>query len=552
MAIDEMTLRRLLQARPDLAEVLGQGTTAPTAPTMATGGFMTGAPPSDVMPPAASGFMPESLARASEPAEVGFGGGLWDRVKGFFDPDEEADPAQQRYDADLSSAGWAGASRAAAEAASNPNLSPIQVLTQALAGYSGAKQRAKADLRGEAREERLFGLKERELTAGIEAREFERSQIQKAAAQQQAVIDSLPPEKQDIARALLAAGDERGFGEFIAPKPKDPYEVDGALIDPTTLQPIYQAPQKPVSLAEGGALVDPLTGQVIASRPKTYAPQAPTAQYELEGGVRLNRFTGEIEKIPGAAKLPPLGELQAYRDSLPPGPSRDEVQAQIDKLNAKGGGGVPVKAIGPDGKARFYAPETVVEQGLQPVPEAGQDKSFEKAKDLRTAYKKEVAPIIEVATAYRKIEGGFAQDTGAGDIAGIFGYMKLLDPGSTVREGEYATAEQTGDIPDRIVSLYNKAVTGEKLTHEQRKNMIAAAASQLQPYRQLYSEIGSNYTGLAQRAEVDPIDVVTPVKFPVVGGRSSTGPVPRRAGPPPPGTPMVVDPNEIMNQVGIR
>ena len=58
MPIDAMTLRRLLQARPDLAEVLGQGAAAPTQATMPT----TGAPPADVMP-ATGGFLPESLTR---------------------------------------------------------------------------------------------------------------------------------------------------------------------------------------------------------------------------------------------------------------------------------------------------------------------------------------------------------------------------------------------------------------------------------------------------------------------------------------------------------
>ena len=35
----------------------------------------------------------------------------------------------------------------------------------------------------------------------------------------------------------------------------------------------------------------------------------------------------------------------------------------------------------------------------------------------------------------------------AGDMALIFSYMKMLDPNSTVREGEYATAQDAGSIP---------------------------------------------------------------------------------------------------------
>jgi len=62
------------------------------------------------------------------------------------------------------------------------------------------------------------------------------------------------------------------------------------------------------------------------------------------------------------------------------------------------------------------------------------------------------------------------------DIALIFAFMKTLDPGSTVREGEFATAANAGGIPDRIVATYNKALKGEFLADdEQRNNFINTA-----------------------------------------------------------------------------
>ena len=62
------------------------------------------------------------------------------------------------------------------------------------------------------------------------------------------------------------------------------------------------------------------------------------------------------------------------------------------------------------------------------------------------------------------------------DIALIFSFMKTLDPGSTVREGEFATAANAGGIPDRIVATYNKALKGEFLADDdQRNNFINTA-----------------------------------------------------------------------------
>jgi hypothetical protein len=62
------------------------------------------------------------------------------------------------------------------------------------------------------------------------------------------------------------------------------------------------------------------------------------------------------------------------------------------------------------------------------------------------------------------------------DQAAIFSWMKILDPGSTVREGEYASAKNARGIPDKVRNFYNQALTGQILTPEQRKEMREAAA----------------------------------------------------------------------------
>jgi hypothetical protein len=36
--------------------------------------------------------------------------------------------------------------------------------------------------------------------------------------------------------------------------------------------------------------------------------------------------------------------------------------------------------------------------------------------------------------------------------------MKMLDPTSVVREGEFATAQNAASIPIKIVNMYNKAL----------------------------------------------------------------------------------------------
>jgi len=88
------------------------------------------------------------------------------------------------------------------------------------------------------------------------------------------------------------------------------------------------------------------------------------------------------------------------------------------------------------------------------------------------------------------------EDTAAGDIALIFSYMKVLDPTSVVREGEYATAENAAAIPTRIKNAYNKAIEGQRLQPKQREEYISTMGKaaktqfdQLKPTINLYKKV---------------------------------------------------------------
>jgi hypothetical protein len=66
--------------------------------------------------------------------------------------------------------------------------------------------------------------------------------------------------------------------------------------------------------------------------------------------------------------------------------------------------------------------------------------------------------------------------TGGSDLSFIFQYMKMLDPGSVVREGEFANAENSRGIPDSIRNAYNKAMKGVRLTDTQRGEYLDVAS----------------------------------------------------------------------------
>ena len=57
----------------------------------------------------------------------------------------------------------------------------------------------------------------------------------------------------------------------------------------------------------------------------------------------------------------------------------------------------------------------------------------------------------------------------------IFNFMKILDPGSVVREGEFAVAARSRGLSDEIVALSQRVDDGQRLTPEQRENFINTA-----------------------------------------------------------------------------
>jgi hypothetical protein len=89
---------------------------------------------------------------------------------------------------------------------------------------------------------------------------------------------------------------------------------------------------------------------------------------------------------------------------------------------------------------------------------------------FRKEYSDQTKGYQEVKSAYGRVLA--SQETAAGDLALIFNYMKMLDPGSVVREGEFATAQNAAGVPDRIKNLYNNLNKGERLNPEQRKMFI--------------------------------------------------------------------------------
>jgi len=108
--------------------------------------------------------------------------------------------------------------------------------------------------------------------------------------------------------------------------------------------------------------------------------------------------------------------------------------------------------------------------------------------------------------AYDRVVTSADKASAAGDLALIFNFMKVLDPGSVVRESEFATAAQARAaltraekdgtrIPAVVAQAMQRLETGQLLLPEQRNDFLIragmlyqGAANQHAPYRQYYMD----------------------------------------------------------------
>jgi hypothetical protein len=139
-------------------------------------------------------------------------------------------------------------------------------------------------------------------------------------------------------------------------------------------------------------------------------------------------------------------------------------------------------------------------------------KGFDNTLKLRSDFRSE--PIYkahqEVEGAYRQIKQGLAMQSPAGDLAGATKVMKLLDPGSVVRESELVMAMQASGALDRLLNYSDRVLKGTKLTPSQRTDFQALADALYRESVKQYSAKRSEYAGIVGRNQLNKDDVLGP------------------------------------------
>lgn len=133
-------------------------------------------------------------------------------------------------------------------------------------------------------------------------------------------------------------------------------------------------------------------------------------------------------------------------------------------------------------------------------------KAFDRSNTLRDEYNNLTKDFRTVQDAYSKINS--TSDTGAGDMSLLYSYVKLLDPGSVVRESEFATAAASGSFGQQVQGAVQRVLTGERLPADLRKAFKEEAGRIYQGQKKGYDTLSQNYTELAKRYNLKPEDVI--------------------------------------------
>ena len=150
-----------------------------------------------------------------------------------------------------------------------------------------------------------------------------------------------------------------------------------------------------------------------------------------------------------------------------------------------------------------YRQQIATRVDVKPILDmTGGQKGFENEMALAKAFKQE--PIYkdysDMQSAFGQVVSSLSQGTPIGDVAGATKVMKLLDPGSVVRESELGIAMAASGRMDRLNNYFNNMMTGQKLTPTQREDfkalsneLYAAAGDAYNKKRQEFQGFGQAY-----------------------------------------------------------
>lgn len=127
---------------------------------------------------------------------------------------------------------------------------------------------------------------------------------------------------------------------------------------------------------------------------------------------------------------------------------------------------------------------------------------------LRDDYRNDSKNYAEIKRQSAIIKAALNDPSAAGTLSAATAYMKMLDPGSVVRESELGMAMNTQGAIDRLASYWTTIEMGKVLTPQQKADFARLSDQYVKAAEEAQRNINKRYSDIATGYGLDPKRVV--------------------------------------------
>lgn len=372
-------------------------------------------------------------------------------------------------------------------------------------------------------QEIALGLMRRQLEqrkAQLEQQKLNTEQWGKLSGDLDWIINNVGPENQVAMFKAYAKG--RGMEvdpaviKFLVDRAaEDPESIQDALTRMSTLP--FQAAARSMKTVEG------FIGLSKNLQEKQEKEQAAKEKARIAAGIEA--AATEAARIPGAGALiaggirggvsPALIEpgIRQFAPQLTP-PLTEIGKLQEDRQRA-------VRQYG-QGSPQVKAIDEVITEKTSGGPE--KVAKLTEVGGIRKEFTKSSQDFITIRDSYGRVQESAQDPSAAGDLSLIYNYMKMLDPGSVIRESEFAQAAAAGSFGARMQALVQRAISGQRLADEVRKDFVDRAKRLFAKQLGFQKQLENQYRGIARRNKITPEDVLVDFVGEYRQGNGGVGP----------------------------
>lgn len=147
--------------------------------------------------------------------------------------------------------------------------------------------------------------------------------------------------------------------------------------------------------------------------------------------------------------------------------------------------------------------QTLSRQGFQ--DELGLKQQFDGLPEIREF------PVVR--DQYEIIKRTANESSPAGDLALVTAYMKMLDPGSVVREQEFSNAANAGGAAERARALLSDITGNGILTPKQRRDFVAQSRGIYEVRATGFNQRATEFRSLAEQRGFAPDNIAKPIEI---------------------------------------